>query len=81
MATAVAPHLSGQPDSIIEAVIAPAATRQTAPAAFPRAALDALGQAGLLGLVSAPDVGGLGQGHRAATQVVERIARAAPPRR
>jgi alkylation response protein AidB-like acyl-CoA dehydrogenase len=43
--------------------------------AFPRAAVEALGQAGLLGLVSATDVGGLGQGHRAAAEVVERIAR------
>src|SRR4030095_6827075 len=40
----------------------------------PRAALDALGQTGLLGLISSREVGGLGQAHRAAAQVVERIA-------
>ena len=44
--------------------------------AFPEAALDALRAAGLLGLVSAADVGGLGHGTRAAAFVVERLARA-----
>jgi alkylation response protein AidB-like acyl-CoA dehydrogenase len=34
-----------------------------------------LGQTGLLGLISAAEVGGLGQGHRAATLAVERVAR------
>jgi len=38
-------------------------------------ALDALSAAGLLGLISAPEAGGRGQGHRAATLVVERLAR------
>ena len=42
---------------------------------FPRAALEALSQAGLLGLISAAEVGGMGEGHRAAALVVERIAR------
>ncbi len=37
--------------------------------------MDALGAAGLLGLISAESVGGLGQGHRAAARVVERLAR------
>ena len=61
-------------DTIIEGVIAPAASETDRAGAFPQEALDALGQAGLLGLVNAPAVGGLGMGHRAATQVVERIA-------
>jgi alkylation response protein AidB-like acyl-CoA dehydrogenase len=42
---------------------------------FPAEALAALGQAGLLGLISAKEIGGLGQGHRAAALVVERLAR------
>ena len=61
--------------SIIGAVIAPAASETDSAGTFPRAALDALGAAGLLGLVSAREVGGLGEGHRAAAYVVERIAR------
>lgn len=43
---------------------------------FPRAAIAALGQAGLLGLMSAQDVGGLGQGLRAAAELVEQVGRA-----
>src|ERR1700678_3611520 len=42
---------------------------------FPDEAIKALGAAGLLGLVSAREVGGLGEGHRAAALVVERLAR------
>lgn len=42
---------------------------------FPRAAIDALGEAGLLGLISAEAVGGLGRGLREAALVVERLAR------
>ena len=62
-------------ERITEEVIAPAAAQIDAAGAFPRAAITALGQAGLLGLISSKDAGGLGEGHRAATQVVERIAR------
>jgi alkylation response protein AidB-like acyl-CoA dehydrogenase len=61
-------------EQIINEVIAPAAVEIDTNGAFPRAALDALGQAGLLGLISSREVGGLGQAHRAAAQVVERIA-------
>jgi len=43
---------------------------------FPTASIDALRTAGLLGLVSATEVGGKGEGLAAAAQVVERIARA-----
>ncbi len=42
---------------------------------FPKAAMDALTQAGLLGLISSKEVGGMGEGARAATMVVERLAR------
>src|SRR5262245_57495380 len=43
--------------------------------AFPRAAMDAIAAAGLSGLISAPEVGGSGQGPGAAALAVERIAR------
>jgi alkylation response protein AidB-like acyl-CoA dehydrogenase len=44
-------------------------------ASFPDAAIAALAEAGLLGLVSHEDMGGLGQGLRQATRTVERLAR------
>lgn len=67
-----------QLDTIVAATIAPAAQATDAGAVFPRAAIDALGQAGLLGLISATDVGGMGLGLAEAAQVVERIAKACP---
>lgn len=42
--------------------------------AFPRQAVRAMGEAGVLGLVSAPEVGGRGEGMRTAAAVVERLA-------
>lgn len=63
-------------DEIIAGTVAPAAVEVDRDGTFPRAALDAFGQAGLLGLVSSREVGGLGESHRAATQVVERVASA-----
>ena len=63
-------------DRIINDTVAPTAEEIDRTGAFPRAALDALGQAGFLGLISSPDVGGLGESHRAATLVVERLAAA-----
>jgi len=41
---------------------------------FPRAAMDVLSKGGLLGLISAQEVGGMGQGLRAAALVIERVA-------
>lgn len=61
-------------DKVIEEVIAPAAVDIDATGTYPRAAMEALGRAGLLGLISAEEVGGLGQGHRAAALAVERVA-------
>ncbi|HEY9404494.1 MAG TPA: acyl-CoA dehydrogenase family protein [Pyrinomonadaceae bacterium] len=61
-------------EEIIAGTVAPAAAEVDRDGTFPRAALDAFGQAGLLGLVSSREVGGLGESHRAATQVVERVA-------
>ena len=42
---------------------------------FPRATIDALAQAGLLGLISATEVGGRGAGMRQAAELVERLGR------
>ncbi len=61
---------------IIDDVIAPSATEVDQRAQFPRAAIDATSNAGLLGLISAKEVGGMGEGMRAASYVVEKIAEA-----
>jgi len=42
--------------------------------AFPRQAMDAFGKSGLMGLISAQEVGGMGHGLRAAVQVIDRVA-------
>jgi alkylation response protein AidB-like acyl-CoA dehydrogenase len=60
--------------AIVTDVVAPRAGEVDSDAVFPRQALDALGEAGLLGLISAPDVGGMGEGFRAATDVVRELA-------
>jgi alkylation response protein AidB-like acyl-CoA dehydrogenase len=62
-------------ERIAEEVIAPAAAEIDSAGAFPRAAITAMGESVLLGLISSKDVGGMGEGHQAATRVVERIAR------
>jgi len=59
---------------VVAEVVAPRAAETDRDALYPREALDALGQAGLLGLVSASDVGGMGEGFRAATAVVQELA-------
>ena len=61
-------------DKVIEDIIAPAATEIDATGKYPRAGMEALGKAGLLGLISAVEVGGMGQGHRAAALAVELVA-------
>ena len=65
-------------EPIVRDIIAPAAADADREARFPRVAIDALAGAGLLGLVSAREVGGLGAGLAEAVQVVERIARDCP---
>jgi alkylation response protein AidB-like acyl-CoA dehydrogenase len=62
-------------ERISEEIIAPAAAETDVAGTFPRAAVTAMGRSGLLGLISGKEVGGLGEGHRAATRVVERVAR------
>ncbi|MGI8587105.1 MAG: acyl-CoA dehydrogenase family protein [Chloroflexia bacterium] len=74
--TAEAPAYEGALEKVIADVIAPAAAEVDAAASFPRAGIDALARAGLLGLISAQEVGGAGQGIRAATMAVERVAEA-----
>ncbi len=61
--------------TVIGDVVAPAAGEVDRSGAFPRAAVDALGQAGLLGLISSPDVGGGGQAFSGAAPVIELLAR------
>ena len=59
---------------VLADVVAPAAGEIDRTGAYPREALDALGRSGLLGLISAPEVGGGGEGHREATAVVQSLA-------
>ena len=47
-------------DDVLDSAIAPAAPSVDAEGRFPSEAVDALGKAGFLGLLSAPDVGGGG---------------------
>ncbi|GGO66891.1 acyl-CoA dehydrogenase family protein [Nonomuraea cavernae] len=61
-------------DTVIADAIAPSAAETDRTGAFPRAGLEALGKAGLLGLTSAVEVGGGGQGLRAAAEVVTALA-------
>jgi alkylation response protein AidB-like acyl-CoA dehydrogenase len=65
-------------DTVLTTTIAPAALATDRDSAFPRSAMQALGEAGLLGLISAVDLGGLGLGLAEAAQVIERIAKACP---
>src|SRR5262245_46194412 len=75
MTTETIPTWLEDTERISEEIVAPAAAERDATAAFPRASITAMGKAGLLGLVSGKEVGGLGEGHRAARRVVERVAR------
>lgn len=54
--------------------IRPAAPDIDRTSTFPKASMNALGKSGLLGLLSAKEVGGMGEGMRAAAMVTERIA-------
>jgi alkylation response protein AidB-like acyl-CoA dehydrogenase len=62
-------------DAIASSVVAANAIEVDQSSAFPRASIDALRNAGLLGLISAKEVGGMGESPRVAGQVVERLAR------
>ncbi|MFO0635966.1 MAG: acyl-CoA dehydrogenase family protein [Nannocystaceae bacterium] len=56
-------------DRVARDTIAAGAARIDAEGEFPRAAIDALAQVGALGVLSSPDVGGLGLGLGAAARV------------
>jgi alkylation response protein AidB-like acyl-CoA dehydrogenase len=73
--TASPPYLA-RLAAIVANTVEPAADAVDRTGEFPRPAVRALAEAGLLGLVSAREVGGLGEGHRVATAVVEQLARA-----
>jgi len=59
---------------VMDDVVAPQAPEVDKAGRFPRPGIDALGEAGILGLISSETVGGGGQGMRAAAEVVERLA-------
>jgi len=61
--------------SALEEVVAPSADDVDRNGTFPRAAMQRFGEDGILGLVSATDVGGGGEGLRAAGDVVNQVAR------
>src|SRR5687767_181518 len=71
---ATLPSYQEQVDDIIAAVVTPGAAGTDARGDFPRSAVDALGKEGLLGLVSAAEAGGRGEGLRAAAWTCERLA-------
>jgi alkylation response protein AidB-like acyl-CoA dehydrogenase len=62
-------------ESVATGVVANHADEVDRAASFPGASIDALREAGLLGLNSSREVGGMGEGPRAAVLVVERLAR------
>lgn len=62
-------------EQIATDVVEASATEVDRAGEFPRAAITALGEAGLLGLISASEAGGMGEGARSACAVVERLAR------
>ncbi len=65
-------------DKVTQDVIRPAAAEIDTEGQFPKKNIEALRDAGLLRLISARDVGGHGQGLRAAVAVADRIAQECP---
>ncbi|HEX2064773.1 MAG TPA: acyl-CoA dehydrogenase family protein [Acidimicrobiales bacterium] len=59
---------------VVDEVVVPTAAEVDREGTFPEAAVTALGDAGLLGLTTAAEMGGGGKGLRAATEVVEGLA-------
>ena len=60
---------------VIDDVVEPGAATVDRDGGYPRAQLEALGEAGILGLASSPDVGGGGGSLAAAASVVDQLAR------
>jgi alkylation response protein AidB-like acyl-CoA dehydrogenase len=71
--TQATPYLHSLEKIAVE-VIRPVAAEIDQSGEFPRAAMDALSRSGLLGLISSKEVGGMGEGLRAAAMVIERVA-------
>lgn len=71
-------HLTAERDAalaaVIDEVVLPSAAKVDQLGEFPGQAIEAMGDAGLLGLVSSAEVGGGGSGLPAATEVIERLA-------
>jgi alkylation response protein AidB-like acyl-CoA dehydrogenase len=69
--------MSSDFEQLVETLAAEAATHaaEVDRGTFPSQTLRRLGESGLLGLASSPDVGGRGEGMPAAAHVVERLAR------
>ena len=63
-------------DTVIRDVVGPAALATDQAGTFPAANIQALSDAGLLGLLSAQEVGGAGESLRSAASVVERLSTA-----
>ena len=61
-------------ERVITDIVAPGAAATDELGAFPRPAINALGEAGILGLTASPDVGGGGGGLREAAEVIEGLA-------
>ena len=61
-------------EQIASTVVRENAIEVDAKGQFPQASMKALGEAGLLGLLSSKDVGGMGEGLRAGVEVVSRLA-------
>jgi isovaleryl-CoA dehydrogenase len=61
-------------DRVIADVVSPAASGVDAAGTFPRQNIEALGAAGLLGLMSSAEVGGPGLGLREVSEVIEQLA-------
>lgn len=70
------PALDSRLEEIIEEIVAPQAAVVDAAAAFPKAALEALADAGLLALTVPAEHGGAGLGLDAAAELVRRLATA-----
>ncbi|MGW7533331.1 acyl-CoA dehydrogenase family protein [Amycolatopsis sp. NPDC054798] len=62
--------------SVVEQTVAPQAEQVDRSGEFPRDGVNALGKAGLLGLISASDVGGAGGSLADAAHVIEKLAQA-----
>src|SRR6185369_14839916 len=73
--TRLDPQLQRQLDTIATEVVAPQAAAVDREGTLPKASIDRLAAEGLLGLISAREVGGMGKSPGLAALVVERLAR------